>query len=62
MPLPCEVGRFASSIVHDLKNPLTIIGIAAEVACLDTSTAEARHTAARRAVEEAYARLEALID
>jgi signal transduction histidine kinase len=27
------VGRFASSIVHDLKNPLTIIGIAAEMAC-----------------------------
>ena len=42
------VGRFASSIVHDLKNPLTIIGIAAEVACQDTSTAEARHTADQR--------------
>jgi signal transduction histidine kinase len=27
------VGRFASSIVHDLKNPLTIIGIAADLAC-----------------------------
>src|SRR5882757_9549235 len=27
------VGRFASSIVHDLKNPLTIIGIAADMAC-----------------------------
>jgi len=42
------VGRFASSIVHDLKNPLTIIGLAAEVACMETSTAEARQTADQR--------------
>jgi signal transduction histidine kinase len=42
------VGRFASSIVHDLKNPLTIIGIAAELACLDSSTAETRKMAQQR--------------
>src|SRR5215510_11757365 len=42
------VGRFASSIVHDLKNPLTIIGIAAEMACLESTTAEARKTAEQR--------------
>jgi histidine kinase len=42
------VGRFASSIVHDLKNPLTIIGIGAEMACLESSTAEARKTAEQR--------------
>src|SRR6266511_3311107 len=36
------VGRFASSIVHDLKNPLTIIGLAAEMACLDGATAQSR--------------------
>ena len=42
------VGRFASSIVHDLKNPLTIIGIGAEMACLETSTAESRKTAEQR--------------
>jgi signal transduction histidine kinase len=42
------VGRFASSIVHDLKNPLTIIGIATEVACLDNSSVEARRTADQR--------------
>jgi signal transduction histidine kinase len=42
------IGRFASSIVHDLKNPLTIIGIAADVACLESSTAETRRTAEQR--------------
>ena len=36
------IGRFASSIVHDLKNPLTIIGLAAEMACLDGATAQSR--------------------
>jgi signal transduction histidine kinase len=42
------IGRFASSIVHDLKNPLTIIGMAAEVACLESSTAEGRRIAEQR--------------
>ena len=42
------VGRFASSIVHDLKNPLTIISLAAERACADEANAEARRTAAER--------------
>ena len=32
------VGRFASSIVHDLKNPLTIIGMAADAACRNGAT------------------------
>ena len=42
------VGRFASSIVHDLKNPLTIISIAAEVACQESSSIEARRTSLQR--------------
>ena len=42
------VGRFASSIVHDLKNPLAIISFATDMACLDTATAEARKTAQAR--------------
>ena len=46
------VGRFASSIVHDLKNPLTIIGIAAELACLDDSTPETRKTAQERILKQ----------
>ncbi len=39
------VGRFASSIVHDLKNPLTIIRMSAELVCSGEVTAEARETA-----------------
>jgi len=42
------VGRFASSIVHDLKNPLTIIGIAADMACEPQAGADARHLAQTR--------------
>src|SRR5437868_1685398 len=29
------VGRFAGTIVHDFKNPLQVIGLAAELACSD---------------------------
>jgi signal transduction histidine kinase len=36
------VGRFARAIVHDLKNPLTIIGIAADLACGERCSAENR--------------------
>ena len=42
------VGRFASSIVHDLKNPLAIIGIAADTACQENSTPEMRKLAWER--------------
>ena len=42
------VGRFASSIVHDLKNPLNIIGISADMACMDNSTPEKRSLAQER--------------
>jgi signal transduction histidine kinase len=42
------VGRFASSIVHDLKNPLTIIGIAADMACEPEAAEEARQLAQGR--------------
>jgi len=36
------VGRFASSIVHDLKNPLNIIGISADMACMPSATEDSR--------------------
>jgi signal transduction histidine kinase len=39
------VGRFASSIVHDLKNPLNIIGISSDMACMPTATPESRQVA-----------------
>jgi hypothetical protein len=46
------VGRFASSIVHDLKNPLAIISIAAEMAGLETATPAARRDSERRIVKQ----------
>ena len=39
------VGRFARSIVHDLKNPLNIIGLTAEMAAMGHVAAETRDTA-----------------
>lgn len=42
------VGRFARSIVHDLKNPLNIIGLTAEIAGSDNATPEFRKLAATR--------------
>jgi signal transduction histidine kinase len=39
------IGRFARSIVHDLKNPLNIIGLTAEVAGMSQSTPESRRQA-----------------
>lgn len=42
------VGRFASSIVHDLRNPLNIIGISAEMACEERATTEARLNSKKR--------------
>lgn len=42
------VGRFARSIVHDFKNPLNVIGIAADIAAMDTATAEMRNMARSR--------------
>ncbi|HZV36592.1 MAG TPA: ATP-binding protein [Verrucomicrobiae bacterium] len=39
------VGRFARSIVHDLKNPLNIISITAELAGMEKSTQERRREA-----------------
>ena len=36
------VGRFASAIVHDLKNPLTIISLASDLACQEFATLDNR--------------------
>ena len=36
------IGRFARAIVHDLKNPLNIIGLTAELAALEQATPAAR--------------------
>lgn len=37
------IGRFAGTIVHDFKNPLAIIGLAAELACSDDTSPPLRH-------------------
>lgn len=42
------IGRFASSIVHDLKNPLTVINLAVETACMPDATLEMRAKAQER--------------
>lgn len=39
------VGRFARTIVHDFKNPLNVIGLAAEMAGMDIATPEMRNHA-----------------
>ena len=39
------IGRFARSIVHDFKNPLAIIALAADLSAGETATEETRRTA-----------------
>jgi signal transduction histidine kinase len=39
------IGRFARSIVHDLKNPLNIIGLTAEMTCSEKASLESRQKA-----------------
>ena len=42
------IGRFAGTIVHDFKNPLQVIGLAAELACSDHTAPPMRAKAADR--------------
>jgi signal transduction histidine kinase len=46
------VGRFARSIVHDLKNPLNIISITAELSGTDKSTPEQRQQSRTRIMKQ----------
>jgi signal transduction histidine kinase len=46
------VGRFARSIVHDLKNPLNIISITAEMAGMEKSTPESRRQSRARIIKQ----------
>jgi signal transduction histidine kinase len=42
------VGRFARAIVHDLKNPLSVIGLTADMAALDSAPVEMREKTQKR--------------
>ncbi len=46
------VGRFARSIVHDFKNPLSIIGLAAEMAGMESATPALRQSAQKRIAKQ----------
>ncbi len=59
------IGRFAATIVHDFKNPLTIIGLASELACSDDTPALMRAKAQQkitRQVERMSNMLQELIE
>ncbi len=42
------IGNFARSIIHDLRTPLTIIGLSAEIACMPNATTGKRAQAQER--------------
>ena len=46
------VGRFARTIVHDFKNPLTVIGLAAELACSEHTAQPMRQKAQNRIAQQ----------
>lgn len=55
------IGRFASSIVHDLKNPLNIIGISADMAAMPAATAESRQASTVR-IRKQVERISAMVN
>jgi len=55
------VGRFARSIVHDFKNPLAIINLAADLGATDQATPEMRRLARKR-INDQVARLTDMIN
>ncbi|MBI4657283.1 MAG: cyclic nucleotide-binding domain-containing protein [Verrucomicrobia bacterium] len=55
------VGRFARSIVHDFKNPLNVVGIAADLAAMENATIEMRQMARSR-IRRQIDRLTAMIN
>jgi signal transduction histidine kinase len=55
------IGRFARSIVHDLKNPLNIISITAEIAEMERTTPEARQQCMAR-IRQQVERISELIN
>ena len=59
------VGRFASSIVHDLKSPLNVISLSSEMAALPSATPKMREistTRIRRQIERITAMVNELLE
>src|SRR4029077_19609600 len=59
------IGRFARSIVHDLKNPLNIISLTAEVSGMEKATKETRSKAVltiRKQVERVSEMISEILD
>jgi signal transduction histidine kinase len=59
------IGRFARSIVHDIKNPLHIISLTSEVSGMDKATPESRKkavTTIRRQVERVSEMISEILD
>ncbi len=54
------VGRFARSIVHDFKNPLNIVGLAAEMAGMESASPQMRQSAQKR-ISKQVARMSNMI-
>jgi signal transduction histidine kinase len=54
------VGRFAGTIVHDFKNPLTVIGLASEIMGSATATPEVRANAKQK-IEQQVNRMTAML-
>lgn len=54
------IGRFARSIVHDLKNPLNIINLNAEIVCMPEATAATRAEAQGR-IRRQFQRINELV-
>ncbi len=55
------VGRFARTIVHDFKNPLNVIGLAAEMSGMDAATPEIRSHAQAR-ISHQVARMTSMLN
>ena len=55
------MGRFARSIVHDFKNPLNVISLAAEIATRDNAPPAARRTAGQ-SIAKQVSRLSGMIN
>jgi len=55
------IGRFAGSVVHDLRNPVHLIGLATETFCMASSTPETRQRA-KEIIRQQIENIKELVD